>query len=229
MCIVLAGALAASAALCFGANIQITPVVHEIVAPRQAISMSVANQGGGPATLQVRAFHWTQEDGQEQLTPAPEVILSPAIFNVEAGRTQVVRALFSSEPAAQEKSYRLLVDELPDASSIVPVRFALRVSMPVFRVSAGQAPAALVWRLEARSHRLIAMNNGGTRERLHDMVLTSSRGEQVKPESPWGMYLLAGLSRSWLVSQGDMKPGDRWVLTAQTDRGRIDVPIVVSP
>jgi fimbrial chaperone protein len=222
----------AGAGACAGAALEVTPVIHELPAAQKALSMAVSNHGGQSATLQVRAFTWSQdENGQEQLTPMPEIVLSPAIFTVEGGRTQRVRAIFPGDGGERERSYRILIDELPDVSGAEPVRFALRLSVPVFRQTAVPVPAALSWRLEAGSRKLLAVNRGGRRERIRELSLASAKGERTQPTSPWGLYLLAGNSRSWAVDPraGELKPGDPWTLTAQTDAGPIEIPLVVAP
>lgn len=212
------------------AALEVTPVVHELAASKQALSMTVANRGAGPATLQVRAFHWAQVDGEERLSAATDVVLSPAIFSVEAGRSQTVRALFAGGAADRERSYRILIDELPQASDADPLRFALRLSIPVFQQAAVATPASLGWRLEAGSRRLVATNGGGRRERVRELLLVSDSGT-AQPGNPGGAYLLAGTTRSWALDPRAivLKPGDRWTLRTQTDAGPIEVPLVVSP
>ncbi len=217
---------------CHGGALEVTPVLHELPALQPALSMSVANRGVRGATVQVRVFSWTQEDGRERLTPLTDVILSPAIFTLDAGRMQTVRVLFPEGEAPHERSYRILIDELPDVNSTEPVRFALRLSVPVFRQPAvAPPPPSLAWQLEAGVLKLVARNEGGRRERLRDLVLTSEHGQQVKPTTPWGHYLLAGHQRSWSIDGSNVtwRPGERWTLVAQTDAGRIEVPLVVAP
>ena len=229
----LLAALCCSASLlCIGASFEVAPVMHELAAGKAVLSMSLTNRGGTSATVQVRAFHWAQVDGLEALTPAPQVIVSPAIFQVEPGRAQIVRALFPPETADQERSYRFLIDEIADASAAEPLRFALRLSGPVFRLAAAPASAALSWRLDGASRSLVATNAGGRRERIRELVLTADAGGlRTETASAGGHYLLAGQRRSWSVapSAAALKPGEHWTLTAQTDGGRIEVPLVVSP
>jgi fimbrial chaperone protein len=226
--------LAGVLALCSGpgaaATLEVSPVLHELPATQQAIRMSISNHGSAPATLQVRAFAWAQRDGRESLTPAPEVILSPPMFRLEAGRSQIVRAMFPGMTPASEMSYRILIDELPEAGASEPLRFALRLSVPVFRLPPSPTAQALNWQLEADGRRLVATNSGGRRERIRELTLVAAGGESTQPASPWGMYLLAGHSRSWTVApEAALKAGDRWTLTARTDAGRIEVPLVVAP
>lgn len=227
----LLSALFAWTAPCPAAALEVTPVMHELAPARQALGMTVANRGAAVATVQVRAFAWTHdEEGREQLAAAPEVIVSPAIFNLDAGRVQTVRAMFAGSAAGQARNYRLLIDEIPATTAgAEPVRFALRLSVPVFRLAAAPTPAALSWRLDGSNRRLVAVNTGTTRERISDLALVSANGVTTAPSSAWGLYLLGDHSRSWSVDPAVLRPGDRWTLTALTDAGRIEVPLVVAP
>lgn len=226
----IAAALCAVATACWAGALEVTPVVHELAAGRQALGMTVANRGNAAATVQVRAFSWTHdEEGREQLEPATEVIVSPAIFSIEAGRTQTVRALFGGRTGAGSRHYRLLIDEIPAPTSAEPVRFALRLSVPVFRLADKPQPAALSWRLDAAGRKLVAINAGGTRERVRDLRLVSAGGVTTRPSSPGSLYLLDGHRRGWSVDPAVLNAGDRWTLIAQTDAGQIEVPLVVEP
>ncbi|MES2959429.1 MAG: fimbria/pilus periplasmic chaperone [Pseudomonadota bacterium] len=228
--LLLIGALCVAGATCRGAALEVSPVRHDMAVGRQTLGMTVANRGAIATTVQVRAFNWTHDhEGRDTLTPATEVLVSPAIFSLEAGRSQTVRALFGDGATETSPNYRLLIDEIPATSAAEPVRFALRLSVPVFRQAAVPAPASLSWRLEGRRAKLVAVNAGATHERLRDLQLVSAQGAAARPTSPWGPYLLGGHSRHWSVDAGVLNPGDRWTLTALTDVGRIEVPLVVAP
>ena len=229
---VLLALLVAAGEPCAAAALEVMPVMHELPPARQALGMTVANRGAAAATVQVRAFAWTHDlEGQELLAPAPQVIVSPAIFNLESGRSQTVRALFVGAGATGEAAnYRLLIDEIPDAAAAAePVRFALRLSVPVFRLAATPTPAALTWRLDASLSKLVAVNAGSTRERIRNLALVSASDVRTQPSSPSGLYLLGGHSRQWAVDPTVLKPGEQWTLTGLTDAGPIEVRLVASP
>lgn len=87
--------------------------------------MTVSNRGDAAVTLQVRGFTWTQEGGEDRLVPVTDVIVAPAIFSLAAGGAQVVRALVQAPAADRERTYRLLIDELPGArtgAQVQPLR-----------------------------------------------------------------------------------------------------------
>jgi hypothetical protein len=85
----------------------------------------------------------------EALAPTRGLLAVPAVFNLAAGARQVIRVA-SREAAASdiETAYRLLITEVPTATpeTAAGIRFALRLSLPVFITPPG-AVAAPEWTL----------------------------------------------------------------------------------
>lgn len=232
MSIVVALCAAASIQSVAAATLEVAPVVHELAPGRTSLAATVTNRGTSTVTLQVRGFAWSQHDGEDRLTSAPELMVAPAIFELPAGRSQVVRAAVRVQPAQVEQSYRLIVDELPSAEGVHDqVRMALRISMPVFILPIAPSAARIEWRVEPQTHSLVATNLGGSRERVRDLVVVGRDGQRVQAATPSGPYLLAGAERRWSLAElgGSLKSGDSISLTALTDAGRIEVPHVAVP
>lgn len=225
-------ALALGAAGAAAATLDVSPVSHELSAARPALAMTVSNRGTQPVTLQVRGFAWTQPDGSDLLLPAAEVLVAPAIFVLAPGHSQVLRALVQGAAGTQERSYRLLLDELPVPGADASVRMALRLSVPVFVRGVG-APAAA--RLEARlppGHAALIVGNLGTaRERIHQLALLTDDGRRIEALRAGGPYLLAGAERRWMLPDAAraLPAGAVLRLSALTDAGRVEVPLVVAP
>lgn len=224
----LAAALAGGAAR--AATLEVAPVSHELSAARPALSMTVTNRGHAPATLQVRGFAWTQDDGEDRLLPAAELMVSPPIFKLAPGATQVVRALVQGAASERERSYRLLIDELPDDADGVAVRVALRLSVPVFVKPAGPGGPQLDWALSADARGVRIDNRGGSYQRVHQLSVLTADGRSLDAASP-GPYVLAGAQRRWSLgaAAATLRPGDTVRLSALTDGGRVEVPLVVGP
>lgn len=228
--LLLVGGLLASLAG-VAATLEVAPVMHELAPNRNSLSMTVANHGDAPVTVQVRGFVWSQDERQERLEPADDVLLSPPIFTLGAGRSQTVRALFPAHDGSAERTYRLLIDEIPGAEPTdVPVRFALRLSVPVFRLAEARRPAHVVWQLQTDG-RLVALNDGGTRDRLREVSLVLPGGDRVQPSAPATHYVLPGARRVWSLDAKSrpLRAGETVTLTAQTDAGRVELPLVVAP
>lgn len=216
--------LASTGAL--AAALEVSPVVHEVPSSRSALAMSISNRSSASVTVQVRAFEWSQPDGEEQLLPAPAVLLSPPIFTLEPGRSQLVRALLPAVApgaAARERSWRLFVDEIPGArTDDAPIRFALRLSIPVFHAAPLQASAALDALRDDGA--LVLRNQGSRRARLRDIALVGVNGERWALPGPAFIDLLAGAQRRWPLpvaagSAGPLK------IVAVGEAGTIEVPL----
>nr|WP_232316363.1 fimbria/pilus periplasmic chaperone [Candidatus Burkholderia verschuerenii] len=86
-------------------------------------------------TAQVRVFGWSQTLDEDHLDDAKGIVASPPMITIPAGGDQTVRILRTGRDAPQgEETYRLLVDEIPQAEAArsTGVRMQLRYSVPVF-------------------------------------------------------------------------------------------------
>lgn len=214
------------------AAIEVAPVVHELAADRSALTLTVSNRGPAPVTVQLRAFDWTQPEGSDRLDPSPDAMLSPAIFEIAPGASQIVRAWVPAPvEAGRGRAWRLLIDELPvaTAEATQAVRVMLRLSVPVFRAAARPLPPGLDTRIDAAGRRLVMSNRGGTWLRLRELGLSPGGGAAVTPQAPPLAYLLPGAERAWpLPDTAALRTGDTVMLSARTDAGRIEVPVVVA-
>ncbi|HSV71549.1 MAG TPA: fimbria/pilus periplasmic chaperone [Methylibium sp.] len=221
----LLGATAAGAA-----SIEVSPVIHRLAPARSALAMTVSNRGSEPVMVQLRPYDWTQDAGGDRLEPAPDVIVSPPMVSLEPGGQQVVRAWFPAAAPAHGRAWRMLIDEIPTAEGGgEPVRVALRLSVPVFRAAARPEPAGAVWTIDAATRRLSVANTGGDWLRLRALSLTDARGATLHPAAAGTSYVLPGARRAWSLAEAPLRPGDTLRLSAQTDAGPLDVPVVVRP
>lgn len=213
------------------ASIEVSPVIHRLAPERSALAMTVSNRGSEPVMVQLRPFDWTQDAGGDRLEPAPDVLVSPPMFRLEPGSQQVVRAWFPDTGPAHGRAWRVLIDELPPARDTEqePVRVALRLSVPVFRAALRPEPAGAAWTLDASTRRLTVANAGGDWLRLRDLTLTDARGATLRPAGAGTSYVLPGAQRAWSLAEAPLRPGDTLRLSARTDAGAVEVPVVVRP
>ena len=113
----------------------VNPVRVELSAQRSSAVLQVENTGSSEVTVEARTFAWSQSEGKDQLSPTREVIITPQVFRLKAGGTQLLRigALRKPDPL-KEMPYRLVLEEIPPppAPDIKGLRVALRISIPVF-------------------------------------------------------------------------------------------------
>lgn len=215
------------------ASLQISPVTVELAPQERGAVMTLANSGDTPLHGQVRVYQWEQRDGQDILTPTPELQASPPLLRIAPGAEQIVRLVRTDEaPAAAERSYRLLIDEIPEesASDTSGIRLRMRYSVPVFvgpGLGAGAAPQ-LEWRLMPgeRNWRLRVDNRGTRRARLNSVVLLAPDGTQRSLEQGLLGYALAGSHRIWdldIPASQTLAPGQR--IQAVVNARPVTVPV----
>ena len=131
------------------ATLQISPVMVDMAPQQGASGITLRNPDAMPVYGQVRVYAWEQRDGDDVLLPTDEIQVSPPIIQVPPAAKLVRLVRASREPAAIEKSYRLVIDEIPDPSTpaVNGVVLRLRYSVPVFVAGATPEPRPeLSWR-----------------------------------------------------------------------------------
>lgn len=202
------------------AVLQLAPIPVEIRAPQTAAVLSLGNRASAEVALQTRVFRWTQENGEDRLTPTTDLVVSPPIAKVPAGQSLVVRVVRVARQApAAEETYRILVDELPPekrAAKGKSLRILMRYSVPVFyapeELDAGEP--RLAWTLARQADgalRLSAANGGQRRVRVSGVKVTDTGGKSavLAEGSELNGYVLAGQTMQWtLKPRGDFRVRD---------------------
>lgn len=119
------------------ATLQVAPVTLDLQSGQSASAVYLTNSGKAAIHAQIRVYEWTQQNGKDVLTATDEVVSSPAMTSLAPGQQQLVRIIVMQPGIReQEQSYRLVIDELPDATSRAAnpnaIHFLLRYSIPVF-------------------------------------------------------------------------------------------------
>jgi fimbrial chaperone protein len=225
VCAALAAAVMLAAGPAYAAGLQVTPISLDIPAQEQSQAMFLSNSGRAPLRAQVRVQEWTQSGGVEKLEATRDVVASPPIVEIAPGSRQMVRIVrLQPAPAAQEKTYRLIIDELPGADGAQPpsaagLQFLLRYSVPVFVLpspaagSAALAPASAangsmpqtdITRLSAsikangpEASTLVIVNAGARRAKLSQLAYVDARGQRNILFPGLMGYVLAGQTMQW--------------------------------
>lgn len=172
-------------------GLTISPVMLDAPARGGAAALTISSGFETPRTVQVRVFDWSQEGGDEQLTPSRTVRFAPEIFEVAPGKSQTIR--FQVPDTRGAGAWRVVVDELPAAGAgqgapVAQTTLRLRHVLPMFAAPAGN-PASLT--VEAGSGGIQLRNPGPGWLKLHDLRLSTEAGDMV-PAAPGIVYLLAG-------------------------------------
>lgn len=184
---------------------QVNPVQIEITRDAPTALLAVRNDSAEPLRFRASAFRWAQgEAGEIQLQPTEDLVFYPEFLVLQPRETRRIRIGATVEPAAVERSYRIVVEELPPetlASLPNVVRVLTRMSIPVYVEPPRPVRDA---RIEGaavdRGHLLFQVRNAGTaRFKLRGVRLRgtdaagAARFDHVEP----GWYVLAGGVRKY--------------------------------
>ena len=197
------------------ASLQVSPVVLDLHAAQAAAELWLSNVGPGPLQAQARVFRWTQENGEDVLIPADDMVASPPMIVIQPGQQQMVRIVrvgAGMNPPPVQAAYRVVLDELPLQSGAQGVQFVLRYSIPIF-VSAPQAasdgetqnssPPALEWSLRRAGGDvfLTATNPDSAHAKLTEVNFSPRTGHAITLGDGLYGYVLPRATRHWKVTE----------------------------
>ncbi|MEQ1346048.1 fimbrial biogenesis chaperone [Acinetobacter seifertii] len=203
------------------ATIRLSPVSVEILSHQKASSISLYNQSNESADLQARIFEWSQNNGQDQLTPTDEITISPPFLKLKPSESYNLRVVrINPEPISGEKTYRIIIDELPkpvdSRKASQGVNVLLRSSLPVFVVNK-DAITQLNWKIDTHQKEafLNIRNIGNRHALLNDLTLidnTENKSYPIKLNTVNG-YILANQARSYSVNNFTYQPNHKYSIS----------------
>ena len=229
----IAGALAALLAtgVASSQSLTVLPVNIQMTPGQRATTLTVTNKGDSETAVQVRAYAWSQQDGDDQLTNSDAVLVSPPLASIAAGGSQVIRLVLRQSPQGREATYRLILDQIPPPVQPGVVRVVLRISIPIFAQPPTRVAAHVQFHMEREAGHdfLVALNDGGHHEAIRDMVLSTADGRKLSTGPSTLPYILAGAARRWPITAKDALPltDDTLRLTAREDSGAIEQQVHV--
>jgi fimbrial chaperone protein len=196
---------------------------------RRSGSLSVRNDGSEPVLVQVEPQKWLAAVPAIRTEPTRELVAVPAVFRLAPGSAQTVRIGLRGAPqAGVEVAYRLLLTEVPTSENAQQggVRFALRLSIPVF-VRAPGADSQLIARLQqATQGWVLAVHNAGNAHaRLSDVRARRKRGSLPISGTPG--YLLPGETRIFPLRASDLAVGETLFVELESQGGSQSFELVV--
>jgi fimbrial chaperone protein len=215
----------------------VVPVNIFLQPGQKATTLTVTNQGSSKTAVQIRAYAWSQHDGEDQLTHSEEVVISPPIASIAPGANQVVRLVLrtSAQDADREATYRVLIDQIPPPAEPGIVHVVIRLSIPIFSEPMKHAVPDVHFHVEIKAGEavLVADNSGSRHDVVRDIELSTGDGRTLKAVPGLSPYVLASASRRWTIAaQGPLPlPGETLKLTAHSDTGEIEqqVRVVSNP
>jgi fimbrial chaperone protein len=206
----LAACLVALSPAALAGTFSISPLRVDLSGTTRTAALTVRNEDVATVVVQAETLAWSQPDGDDALAASRDLLVSPAVFTLAPGAQQIVRVALRRAPdAAQELSYRLIVQEVPQSAApeFTGLRVALRLSVPVFVAAESAGDAVLTWSAHRDTDGALAVtarNEGTTHARVHRFTVRSDAGTVL--EQPSLAYVLPGASRRWQLG-GTGEPG----------------------
>ena len=182
-------------------SLQVDPIRLEISSGRRTATVRVRNQEQVPVTIRAYPLDWQQQEGEDRYSETSAVIVSPPIFTIPAGGTQIVRVGLRS-PSAEPRAYRLIVEEVPQASPGGGVQVALRLNLPLFSsLPAGEVSALswAAWRGADGGFHVEATNPTANYVRVEPAAAEAATGIDFDAGQAFGV-VLPGSSRRWTIA-----------------------------
>lgn len=197
------------------ASLSVTPIRIFLTPENPVISLEVENQGQVPMLVQSETLTWKQVDYKSVYAATTDLIISPPIFEVAAGATQIVRLTVNGvESVLSEETFRVFLTEVPlgkketaDSQASLAIQVNLRLGLPVF-VTPKNAVARLRWTIEdkcAGGRFLVAENTGEAHTRVFGISVLDKPGGKIVTESKQPRYILRGAKMQWPIA---LAPGE---------------------
>ena len=201
-------------------TLQVNPVLLEINANRRTATVTLRNQEATPITVRAYPLEWRQADGDEHYTETSALIVSPPIFTIAPGATQLIRVGLRS-PSGARQAYRLIIEEVPEATPGNGIRVALRLNIPLYAMMTAGEASALRWSAwqEGNGWTIEAVNSGSGYVRLSQDAAQNATGLRVGNNLNFGT-VLPGATRRWHIGpQLDVRDQNRFRQIARTQSG----------
>jgi len=167
----------------------------------QSAIIKLTNDSTRPIQFDVKIFTWDQDaNGQEQLVATTDAIAAPGSLSLGPKESQSIRVGTTAALGAMEKTYRVIIEELPAPRQATgaTVAMRMRLSLPVFLTpTKGEAKLELaVPTMVAGVPTIVARNTGTVHLQVDSANFrgVGTGGKTVFEASEGGDYILPGKS-----------------------------------
>jgi fimbrial chaperone protein len=187
-------------------NFKVAPVHILFDANEKTSFVRITNMGDEKATIQIHVLRWRQnENGEDEYEETGDIVIFPMIAVVGKDKERIIRLGYQGKKALSvEGTYRLIVEELPVKKPGEKVlRFALRISLPVFISPIKEITDRSIEKVEIRDgNLLVRVKNGGnahiTVSKIRAKGVDDSGSEFFSREKA-GLHILAGASKTYSI------------------------------
>jgi fimbrial chaperone protein len=186
------------------ATFTVNPTQIFLSAKTTTALLTLRNDSEETLRFQLTAFNWQQTPtGELALTPTQDVVFFPALLTLGPKEERKIRVGATVGVAAQERTYRIFVEELPSAAGQAQnaVRVLTKMGIPIFIRPAKETATADLRDLSMRDGTLhFSVNNPGTVHFVPQKVVVraaAASGEQLLEAELKSWYILAGGRRDF--------------------------------
>lgn len=190
----------------FAGNLNVSPVLLTLTHDEPIATLTLINSSDEDTTIQADVVHWSQKDGQDNLTPTSDLIISPPLFQLAAHESQLIRvAWLDSHALDTQLTYRVLLREIiPHASARKSYAqknlwIALQISLPLF-IQPQVPEIDFQWRIKRLNPKTFALNliNAGNTTLFLNQIEYLS-GKKLLAHQKTFAYVLPKKNHGWLL------------------------------
>lgn len=215
----------------YAGSLGVNPIRVNLSETKPTAAITLSNTGATTMVVQLQIAKWSALAGEDRYEPSQDILVTPPIFTIAPGVSQIVRIGLSSAPAPDvELAYRLFVEEVPPPPkpAYQGLQVALRLGIPVFVEPAQATQAKLEWSVIRAGTDLVTLkvgNVGGAHARILKINLSAPGESNVMASQTAASYLLPGQTKLLSMRLGRPWQGRQLHLSATTDLGVIDAEL----
>jgi fimbrial chaperone protein len=210
-----------TAGLAQAGSLMISPVRVDLGEKKNNAIIQVTNSADDPITVQVHAAGWRTEGAEDSYFDTNDVVVNPPVFTIAAGQKQVIRlGLRSSDLADIERSYRLILEEVPKPTKAGTITTLLRITLPIFQLPRRPVAPSLSWQARFSDDgalTLMVQNDGRAHDRIRELAIEVG-GERI--QTSLSAYVLPGGWRDFVIRDQRLHGAAHVSLEIVTDTGR---------
>ena len=212
------------------ASYEISPVKVYFNNNDKVASITLKNGNDDEASFQLALYKWTRVNGEDVYEESNEFTVTPKIFKVSSGDSQLIRvAPKSSSKTGTEKAYRLFLKELPTRQSTEnnAVNVVLQLGVPIF-VEPAKKEGNLACNLTSKGKTLdlTCKNNHNQHTLLTSLDITSNEESISKQEI--NKYAFPGETVTITLERPDTNEQISGNLTSYFKGSKIETPLTIN-
>ena len=189
-------------------DFSVSPVRLEFAGISRSQLLSITNAGDKPSRFLARATSWTMtENGGVELKEDDTLLVFPASFTIAGKATQNIRVGTDQRAGDTERTWRVVLEELPDADTAgsqgATINVLSIISVPVFMppVVPRKALAVSSQGFTGNAAKVGVVNSGNLHQMMAGVSVTAMRGEEVIQQAQQeGWYILPGRNRAYTIN-----------------------------